>query len=225
MNDDYQQVLLKIKSDLSKYQKIHDEKKRLIIVSKSQTTKNIQKIISENNLEFGENYVEEGIIKIIELNDERLKWHFIGKIQSNKIKKIVKYFDWVQTVSSLKHAKLLDDQCNIQNKKINICVQINIDEEDSKGGIKIDETELFLNEISSYKNLVIRGIMSIPSKSNTLKEKINSYSILKLEYDKLTKIYKTVDTLSIGMSNDYDIALNYGSNMIRIGQLIFGERT
>ena len=67
--------------------------------------------------------------------------------------------------------------------------------------------------------------MSIPSKSNTLKEKINSYSILKLEYDKLTKIYKTVDTLSIGMSNDYDIALNYGSNMIRIGQLIFGERT
>ena len=117
------------------------------------------------------------------------------------------------------------DRCNIQNKKINICVQINIDEEDSKGGIKIDEIELFLNEISSYKNLVIRGIMSIPSKSNTLKEKINSYSILKLEYDKLTKIYKTVDTLSIGMSNDYDIALNYGSNMIRIGQLIFGERT
>ena len=90
MNDDYQQVLLKIKSDLSKYQKIHNEKKRLIIVSKSQTTKNIQKIISENNLEFGENYVEEGIIKIIELNDERLKWHFIGKVQSNKIKKIVK---------------------------------------------------------------------------------------------------------------------------------------
>ena len=127
-------------------------------------------------------------------------------------------------MSSLKHARLIDNECIKQNKKINICIQINIDDEHSKGGIKVDEIELFLNGIASYENLIIRGIMSIPSKSNTLKEKVNSYSILKLEYDKLANIYKSIDTLSLGMSDDYKVALDNGSNMIRIGTLIFGKR-
>jgi len=224
MNDNYEKVLSEINSSLSLYQKKDNKEKKLIIVSKSQTINDIKKVINKNYLEFGENYVEEGIKKIAELNNKRLKWHFIGKIQSNKIKKIVKFFDWIQTLSSLKHAELIHNECSKHNKKINICIQININNEDSKGGIKINEIEYFLNQISSYDNLVIRGIMSIPSKSNTLQEKVDSYSILKLEFDKLANIHKTVDTLSLGMSNDYETALKYGSNMIRIGKLIFGER-
>ncbi len=224
MNDDFEKVLLEIKSVLNSYQKKDGKEKKLVIVSKSQITQNLQKVIGHNYLEFGENYVDEGIKKIEELNNKKLKWHFIGNIQSNKIKKIVKYFDWIQTLSSLKHARLIDNECIKQNKKINICIQINIDDEHSKGGIKVDEIGLFLNGIASYENLIIRGIMSIPSKSNTLKEKVNSYSILKLEYDKLANIYKSIDTLSLGMSDDYKVALDNGSNMIRIGTLIFGKR-
>ena len=141
MNDNYEKVLSEINSSLSLYQKKDNKEKKLIIVSKSQTINDIKKVINKNYLEFGENYVEEGIKKIAELNNKRLKWHFIGKIQSNKIKKIVKFFDWIQTLSSLKHAELIHNECSKHNKKINICIQININNEDSKGGIKINEIE------------------------------------------------------------------------------------
>ena len=88
----------------------------------------------------------------------------------------------------------------------------------------INEIDEFLNNISKYEYLSLRGIMAIPSKLNALKENVNSYNILKLKYDKLSNKYKNIDTLSLGMSNDYKLALSKGSNMIRIGSLIFGER-
>ena len=88
----------------------------------------------------------------------------------------------------------------------------------------INEVDGFLTRISQYKYLSLRGIMAIPSKLNALKENVNSYNILKLKYDKLSNKYENIDTLSLGMSNDYKLALSKGSNMIRIGSLIFGER-
>ena len=201
-----------------------DEAARLIIVTKSQPIISIRKLFELGYNSFGENYLEEARVKINEMNEDDIEWHFIGNIQSNKIKKIVKIFSWVQTVSSLKHAKLLNEECKKIDKKINICIQINIDDEESKGGIDIKDVDTFIDNISIYEFLCIRGIMAIPSKLNALKENENSYNILKSEYDRLSDKYKSVDTLSLGMSNDFRLALNKGSNMIRIGSLIFGER-
>ena len=222
MKEDYQNILSKIDSDIVKIS--IDKTTKLIIVSKSQPTSSIRELIKSGYHIYGENYLDEAIKKIEEIDNNNLEWHFIGRIQSNKIKKIAKYFNWVQTISSEKHARLLNEECQKLEKKLNICVQINIDNEESKAGIMINETDEFLNNISRYEYLSLRGIMAIPSKLNALKENVNSYNILKLKYDKLSNKYKNIDTLSLGMSNDYKLALSKGSNMIRIGSLIFGER-
>jgi pyridoxal phosphate enzyme (YggS family) len=222
MKEDYQNILSKIDSDIEKIS--IDKTTKLIIVSKSQPISSIRELIKSGYHIYGENYLDEAIKKIEEIDDNNLEWHFIGRIQSNKIKKIAKYFNWVQTISSEKHARLLNEECQKLEKKLNICVQINIDNEESKAGIIINEIDEFLNNISKYESLSLRGIMAIPSKLNALKENVNSYNILKLKYDKLSNKYKNIDTLSLGMSNDYKLALSKGSNMIRIGSLIFGER-
>ena len=222
MKEDYQNILSKIDSDIEKIS--IDKTTKLIIVSKSQPISSIRELIKSGYHIYGENYLDEAIKKIEEIDDNNLEWHFIGRIQSNKIKKIAKYFNWVQTISSEKHARLLNEECQKLAKKLNICVQINIDNEESKAGIMINEIDEFLNNISKYEYLSLRGIMAIPSKLNALKENVNSYNILKLKYDKLSNKYKNIDTLSLGMSNDYKLALSKGSNMIRIGSLIFGER-
>jgi len=222
MKEDYQNILSKIDSDIEKIS--IDKTTKLIIVSKSQPTSSIRELIKSGYHIYGENYLDEAIKKIAEIDNNNLEWHFIGRIQSNKIKKIAKYFNWVQTISSEKHARLLNEECQKLEKKLNICVQINIDNEESKAGIMINEIDEFLNNISRYEYLSLRGIMAIPSKLNALKENVNSYNILKLKYDKLSNKYKNIDTLSLGMSNDYKLALSKGSNMIRIGSLIFGER-
>jgi len=222
MKEDYQNILSKIDSDIEKIS--IDKTTKLIIVSKSQPISSIRELIKSGYHIYGENYLDEAIKKINEIDDNNLEWHFIGRIQSNKIKKIAKYFNWVQTISSEKHARLLNEECQKLEKKLNICVQINIDNEESKAGIMINEIDEFLNNISKYEYLSLRGIMAIPSKLNALKENVNSYNILKLKYDKLSNKYKNIDTLSLGMSNDYKLALSKGSNMIRIGSLIFGER-
>jgi len=222
MKEDYQNILSRINSDIER--KSIDKTVRLIIVSKSQPISSIRELIKSGYHMYGENYLDEAIKKIEEIDNNNLEWHFIGRIQSNKIKKIVKYFNWVQTISSEKHARLLNEECQKLEKKLNICIQINIDNEESKAGIMINEIDEFLNNISKYEYLSLRGIMAIPSKLNALKENVNSYNILKLKYDKLSNKYKNIDTLSLGMSNDYKLALSKGSNMIRIGSLIFGER-
>ena len=222
MKEGYQNILSRINSDIKR--KSIDKTVRLIIVSKSQPISSIRELIKSGYHMYGENYLDEAIKKIEEIDNNNLEWHFIGRIQSNKIKKIAKYFNWVQTISSEKHARLLNEECQKLEKKLNICVQINIDNEESKAGIMINEIDEFLNNISKYEYLSLRGIMAIPSKLNALKENVNSYNILKLKYDKLSNKYKNIDTLSLGMSNDYKLALSKGSNMIRIGSLIFGER-
>lgn len=224
MKTDYLEILSSIKKYIKTYNKLENNDISLVIVTKSQSKENISKVINVGFKSLGENYVEEGIDKIKFFNDKSLEWHFIGNIQSNKIKKISDNFDWVQTISSIKHAKLLNQACEEISKKINICVQINIDKEKSKSGIYVEDLDNFIENILVFDRLVLRGLMAIPSRINALKENTNSYKILKSEYDRLKNKYKHIDTLSIGMSNDYKIAIDSGSNMVRIGSLIFGER-
>ena len=224
MKSNYLGILTSIKKDIDEVTSESRKDISLIVVTKSQSIENISKVLNAGNKHFGENYVEEAIKKIEHFNNNPIQWHYIGKIQSNKIKKISKYFDWVQTISSIKHAKLLNKACDDISKKMNICIQVNIDREESKSGIFIEDLDDFVENILVLDRLVLRGLMALPSKINVLKENINSYKILRSEYDRLKNKYKHIDTLSIGMSNDYKIAMDNGSNMIRIGTLIFGER-
>ena len=224
MKSDYIRALSSIKKDIENFSELSNEKISLVVVTKSQTIEDISSIIKCGHKRLGENYVDEAIKKIEFFKDYSIEWHFIGKIQSNKIKKIANNFSWVQTISSVKHAKLLHKACLTKSEKINVCIQINIDNEATKSGVLLEEIDDFIANIIVFDRLIIRGLMAIPSKINALKENINSYKILKSEYDRLQHKYKSFDTLSIGMSNDYKLAINNGSNMIRIGRLIFGER-
>ena len=153
MEKDYLNILSKINSDIEEMS--FDKAARLIIVTKSQPIISIRKLFELGYNSFGENYLEEARVKINEMNEDDIEWHFIGNIQSNKIKKIVKFFSWIQTVSSIKHANILNEECKKIDKKINICVQINIDNEESKGGINIKDVDTFFENISIYKFLSI----------------------------------------------------------------------
>ena len=135
---------------------------RLITVSKKQDYKKIIELKRLGQNDFGENYVDEAHDKNIQISDPSISWHFIGKIQSNKIKKMCTLFDWVHTLSSSKHAIKINDSCNKLKKIMNICIQVNIDNEDSKNGIMLNEYESFSSSIGNLRNIKLRGIMAIP---------------------------------------------------------------
>ncbi len=202
---------------INKYKKFRDNDIRLIVVTKSQDYKKIIQLEKYGQKDFGENYLDEAEEKISKINNKSIIWHYIGKIQSNKIKKLCNYFQWIHTISSVKHAYKINDICNKLNKKINICIQINIDEEKTKGGIFINDYEDFYSSINKLSNLNVRGIMTIP---NIEKPCENSFSKMKDLYNK----HDYLDTLSMGMSKDYIKAIENDANLLRIGQQIFGAR-
>ena len=206
---------LKIK--INELERMNNRKICLMVVSKKQS---IEKIIALNDLgqiDFGENYVEEAEGKINELDTDKITWHFIGRIQSNKIKKICSLFSWIHTISSKKHLIKVNEICKSMSKIMNICIQINIDNEDSKGGITLEDYENFIMNLYDLSHVRLRGIMTIPQNKSSSQ---NSFSRM----NDLYKRYNDLDTLSMGMSGDYVSAIENGANMLRIGQGIFGER-
>ena len=206
---------LKIK--ISELERMNNREICLVVVSKKQS---IEKIIALNDLgqiDFGENYVDEAEEKISGINTDRITWHFIGRIQSNKIKKICSLFGWVHTISSKKHLIKVNEICKSMNKIMNICIQINIDNDDNKAGIALENYENFIMNLHDLRHVRLRGIMTIPQNNSSSQ---NSFSRM----NDLFKKYNELDTLSMGMSRDYISAIENGANMLRIGQGIFGER-
>ena len=206
---------LKIK--ISELERMNNREICLVVVSKKQS---IEKIIALNDLgqiDFGENYVDEAEEKITGINTDRITWHFIGRIQSNKIKKICSLFGWVHTISSKKHLIKVNEICKSMNKIMNICIQINIDNDDNKAGIALENYENFIMNLHDLRHVRLRGIMTIPQNNSSSQ---NSFSRM----NDLFKKYNELDTLSMGMSRDYISAIENGANMLRIGQGIFGKR-
>ena len=197
---------------------------RLVAVSKGQNYSAIKCAFDSGQRLFGENYLQEALEKKEFLNDLEIEWHFIGPIQSNKCKLISQNFSWVQSVDRIKVANKLNDALKDQNS-INVCIQINISNEGSKSGLKINEIDSLAKHINTLNKLTLRGLMAIPT--NTSDEEIlrNEYNQLKGIYENLKKKYISVDTLSMGMSNDYLLAIENGANLVRIGSKIFGKRT
>ena len=219
--------MVNIKENLYGLNKNIDELKNsirpaIVAVSKQQNFEKIIEAFKAGQTIFAENYLQEALDKQKLLKEYPIEWHFIGPIQSNKCKLIAENFHWVQTVDRIKIAKRLNDNCI--NKKINICIQINISEEESKSGIMLDDVDSFVSELNQFKQLRLRGIMAIPSHISQEDKLIRELTLLKKIVDNLKIKNKNMDTLSVGMSEDYLLALNYGSTMIRVGSHIFGAR-
>lgn len=210
---------------------------QVLAVSKKKSIEEIEEAIRAGQLAFGENYVQEAIEKIRVLNQRysNLEWHYIGKIQKNKIKDLAHYFDWVQTIENQEMVKKLNQACEKLNKKLNVCLQVNISQELQKNGIMLENLvgatgwSPLLN-LAKYiagecPHLCLRGLMTIGL--NTSDEKLlqKMFVTMRACYDHLKTEYTSVDTLSMGMSNDWQVAINCGSTMVRIGSAIFGERT
>ena len=222
--------MLKIKQNIDLVrdeikQNSHKTKKdiRLVAVSKGQSYIAIKSAFDAGQKIFGENYLQEALEKKKLLENLEIEWHFIGPIQSNKCKLISENFSWVQTVDRIKIVNKLNQYRHSKNP-LNICIQVNISEENTKSGIGLNDVKQFAKLISNLKNLKLRGVMAIPSKTNENQNLVSQYRLLKKLYEDLKITYSSVDTLSIGMSNDYLLAIENGANLVRIGTKIFGAR-
>jgi PLP dependent protein len=207
----------------------------LLAVSKTVSPENIRSAIEAGQRDFGENYIAEGVEKIEALATERvtfgLQWHCIGPVQSNKTRLVAQYFDWVHTLDRIKIAQRLNEQRPVGTKRLQVCIQVNIDGSKSKAGIGVDEVLALANEITKLHRLQLRGIMAIPdvvpesaltAANNIAVEAI--YTPATVIFNELRALYPDVDTLSIGMSADLEPAIAAGSTMVRIGSAIFGSR-
>lgn len=209
---------------------------RLLAVSKTKPIADIIAAYDAGQRCFGENYVQEGVAKIIELAPSHpdIEWHFIGPLQSNKTALVAQHFEWMHTLSREKIAQRLNEQRPAHLAPLNVCIQINISDEDTKSGIDAQQMLPLANAISQLPQLRLRGLMAIPSATNAsatsasatnkCERQLRELRELKQLFDTLKQHYPDVDTLSMGMSHDLDIAIACGSTMVRIGSAIFGER-
>ena len=204
------------------------EKITLVAVSKSQNFNKIIEAFDVGILNFGENYLQEALDKKKQLEKFPIQWHFLGPIQSNKCKLIAENFSWVHSVDRIKVMKLLNDNRPSNLPPLNICIQINTSGEETKSGIPIKDAKAHLREIiqalKELPKLKLRGIMSIPSNTKDAEQVINEFKATHTLYSELKNEISSVDTLSMGMSNDFKLAIEYGSNLVRIGTAIFGVR-
>ncbi|MFT6776471.1 MAG: pyridoxal phosphate enzyme (YggS family) [Paraglaciecola sp.] len=197
---------------------------KLLAVSKTKPVSDIVHAYEAGQRLFGENYVQEGVEKIQTLQTfDDIEWHYIGPLQSNKTRLVAEHFSWVHAIDRLKIAQRLNSQIST-DKALNVCIQVNIDDDENKAGIRADQLNDLAKAISELPNLSLRGLMTIPKANQSQAQQIASFAHMSLLFEDLKKHYSSVDTLSMGMSGDMQNAINHGSTMVRIGTAIFGSR-
>ena len=196
----------------------------LLAVTKTQTPDKLREAYAAGQREFGENYVQEALDKIRILDLPDLVWHFIGPIQSNKTADIAAHFDWVHSVDRLKIASRLSKQRPEGLAPLNICVQVNLSSEDSKSGVAIEEAANLCEQIAKLPNLRLRGLMAIPAPCAGHQQQRKVFAPLAALFRELQGRFEHLDSLSIGMSADYEAAIAEGSTIVRVGSAIFGAR-
>ena len=197
----------------------------LLAVSKRQSVAKIREAAAAGVRDFGENYLQEAIEKQRQLEDlPKLIWHFIGPIQSNKTRGISENFDWVHSVDRSKIARRLSEQRPPHLKPLSICIQINLSEEDTKSGTTTIQAADLCALTDSLENIRLRGLMAIPAPSENADEQRKNFMALSRLFNTLKSKHPSMDTLSMGMSNDYGPAILQGSTMIRLGTALFGPR-
>ena len=194
----------------------------LLAVSKAQPLERIQEAVAAGQIAFGENYVQEAVQKMEGLAAafSPLEWHLIGPLQSNKTRLAAERFDWVQTVASEKIARRLSEQRPASLPPLNVLIQVNVSGEASKSGVELDEVESLARAVAGLPRLALRGLMAIPEPGADR----SRYASVKNVFEQLKGEFH-FDTLSMGMSDDLELALAEGATMVRIGTAIFGQRT
>lgn len=197
---------------------------QLLAVSKKQPLQKILAARDAGQRDFGENFVQEGLDKIVKTRDLDLIWHFIGHLQNNKTRAVAENFDWVHTIDTLKTAKRLSEQRPDSLSPLNICLQVNIDGEERKSGISIAELPDLAAACAKLPNLNLRGLMCLPAPRTDFSEQRIPFATLRLLGEQLRSDGIDTDTLSMGMSGDYRAAVFEGATIVRIGTALFGAR-
>lgn len=197
---------------------------QLLAVSKAQSAAAIREAYAVGQRKFGENYLQEALDKQVQLSDLTIQWHFIGPIQSNKTQAIAQHFDWVHSVDRLKIAQRLSDARSSNSQPLQICVQVNISNEASKSGVLPADLANTVADIAKLPNLQLRGLMAIPAPSQDPNVQRQQFKQVRQCYDNLLAEGFALDTLSIGMSDDYAVAIEQGATIVRIGSALFGAR-
>ena len=195
----------------------------LVAVSKTQSNDNIIRAYNTGQKIFGENKVQELIQKKDELPKD-IKWHMIGHLQTNKVKFIAPFIDMIHSVDSLRLVNEIDKRAKQYNRIINCLLQVHIATEKTKFGFEIDKIDEIIEETLKFKNINIKGLMAMASNTNDKNKITKEFSLTNNLMKRIQKKYKNITVLSIGMSNDYLLAIENGSNMIRVGSSIFGKR-
>ena len=203
------------------------EEVTLLAVSKTKPASAIAEAIDAGQRMFGENYVQEGVEKIRHFQEKGtadLQWHFIGPLQSNKSRLVAEHFDWCHTVDRLRIASRLSEQRPAEMPPLNVLIQINISDENSKSGIALEELEQLADQVAALPGLTLRGLMAIPAPESDYDRQFAVARQMAIAFEALKTRFPTVDTLSLGMTDDMAAAIAAGSTMVRIGTAIFGAR-
>lgn len=197
---------------------------KLVAVSKAQPASAIREAYQAGQTIFGENYLQEALEKQAELADLAIEWHFIGPIQSNKTQPISQNFSWVHGVDRLKIAQRLNEARLPGLPPLQVCIQVNVSNEESKSGVSPHELEALASAIQMLPRLQLRGLMAIPAPTLDENLQIAQFKQVRECYDALLAKGFKLDTLSMGMSNDYQVAIAQGATIVRIGSALFGAR-
>lgn len=213
----------RIRTASQKYQ-CADGAVTLLAVSKTRPAGAIREAAAAGVTDIGENYLQEALDKMQELQDLDLRWHFIGPIQSNKTRAIAEHFDWVHSVDRAKIARRLSEQRPAGLAPLQICLQVNISEEGSKSGVSPAELGALAAVVATLPNLELRGLMAIPAASDDPGQQREAFAALRRALEDLQADHPNMDTLSMGMSADLESAIAEGATTVRIGTDIFGPR-
>lgn len=202
----------------------HRPAPRLLAVSKTQTATAVATLAAAGQRAFGENYVQEAQAKVHALEEAGLEWHLIGHLQSNKAEVAADIFDWVQTVDRLKLVAALARFRPAHRPPLNVLVQVNIDDEASKHGCLAEQVPELAAAIAKEPRLALRGLMAIPTPHPDIESRRPAYREMATLFHTLAARHASVDTLSMGMSDDFPLAIAEGATMVRIGTALFGPR-
>ena len=215
-----QDLLAKAASDAQR----SDTAIRLLAVSKKKPLEAILQLAAAGQRDFGENFVQEGIDKIRNSGRNDLNWHFIGHLQSNKTRAVAEYFQWVHTVDRAKIARRLSKQRPHHADDLNVCIEVNVDNEPQKSGVQPAHVLELAKEIDSLPRLKLRGLMCLPAVRSGFEAQRIPFASLRALNEELQAAGLNTDTLSMGMTSDYAAAIMEGATIVRIGTAIFGAR-
>ncbi|MCL4151681.1 UNVERIFIED_CONTAM: hypothetical protein GTU68_051242 [Idotea baltica] len=197
---------------------------QLLAVSKTKPIPLIEAAMEAGQLAFGENYPDEGFEKVEQVGQSACEWHFIGSIQSRKAAGIAQHFDWVHSVDRLKVATKLAQNRPADRPPLQICLQVNIDNEATKSGVAPDQVQELAEQCAQFPQLTLRGLMAIPTPKSEFSKQRDAFARVRDLQLTLKAQHPTMDTLSMGMSGDMEAAIAEGATIVRVGTAIFGAR-